>query len=314
MARLKSDRIIGTAPCWRRSRARASAPWLACGVAILMATIVVPAIALGLLLRAINRAPAERHPPRRPPGRWPKLPGSSSGGRRGARRPPWRLGGDEPPPVIRSSRMATRKPKVAPSCPSRRPDSRRGRHRGGGAGGSGRGAAARAAKAARRCRSTSSRSSRGSAGRRSPRSRRARPTPRSASCGRSPRVSGSRISDLMGEARTGLSVLRRGEAQLLRSADGRFDSRPLMPAAGIPQVEMYELRLAARSRHASEPHGPGTREIVVVLFGLDEDDGRKPQRRTRPRRRDGLRRQQAPRLRKLGGAEARCHNVIVYGR
>ena len=40
-----------------------------------------------------------------------------------------------------------------------------------------------------------------------------------------------------------------------------------MPAAGIPQIEMYELRLAARARHASEPHGPGTREIVVVLSG-----------------------------------------------
>ena len=40
-----------------------------------------------------------------------------------------------------------------------------------------------------------------------------------------------------------------------------------MPAAGIPQVEMYELRLAARSRHVSEAHGPGTRELVVVLSG-----------------------------------------------
>ena len=30
---------------------------------------------------------------------------------------------------------------------------------------------------------------------------------------------------------------------------------------------MYELRLAARARHASEPHGPGTRELVVVLSG-----------------------------------------------
>src|SRR6201986_1538324 len=65
------------------------------------------------------------------------------------------------------------------------------------------------------------------------------------------------FSDLIGESRASLSVLRRGEAQLLRSTDGRFDSRPLMPASGIPQVEMYELRLAARSRHASEPHGPG---------------------------------------------------------
>jgi transcriptional regulator with XRE-family HTH domain len=125
---------------------------------------------------------------------------------------------------------------------------------------------------------------------------------------------GIAFSDLMGETRTGLSILRRGEAQLLRSTDGRFDSRPLMPAAGIPQVEMYELRLAARSRHASEPHGPGTREIVVVLSGSmrmtvgshsDElgpgdavvFDANKPHVYENP-----------------GGAEARCHNVIVYGR
>jgi mannose-6-phosphate isomerase-like protein (cupin superfamily) len=31
---------------------------------------------------------------------------------------------------------------------------------------------------------------------------------------------------------------------------------------------MYELRLAARSRHTSEPHAPGTRELVVVLTGV----------------------------------------------
>jgi transcriptional regulator with XRE-family HTH domain len=122
------------------------------------------------------------------------------------------------------------------------------------------------------------------------------------------------ISDLIGESRTGLSVLRRGEAQLLRSADGKFDSRPLMPAAGIPQVEMYELRLAARSRHASEPHGPGTREIVVVLSGA--------MRMTVGSHSDELGPGDAivfdankPHVyENVGGAEARCHNVIVYGR
>jgi XRE family transcriptional regulator, regulator of sulfur utilization len=122
------------------------------------------------------------------------------------------------------------------------------------------------------------------------------------------------FSDLMGEARTGLSVLRRGEAQLLRSTDGKFESRPLMPAAGIPQVEMYELRLAARARHASEPHGPGTREILVVLSGAmrmtvgEHSDDLGPGDSVvfdanRPHVYENT-----------GGAEARCHNVIVYGR
>ena len=30
---------------------------------------------------------------------------------------------------------------------------------------------------------------------------------------------------------------------------------------------MYELTLAARSRHVSDPDGPGTKELVVVLSG-----------------------------------------------
>jgi transcriptional regulator with XRE-family HTH domain len=75
------------------------------------------------------------------------------------------------------------------------------------------------------------------------------------------------FSDLIGESRISLSVLRRDETQVLRSLDRKFESRPLMPPAGISQIEMYELHLAARARHASDPHGPGTRELVVVLSG-----------------------------------------------
>ena len=78
---------------------------------------------------------------------------------------------------------------------------------------------------------------------------------------------GIAFSDLTGESRLALSVLRRGESQLLRSLDRKFESRPLMPPAGVSQIEMYELSLAARARHASEPHGPGTKELVVVLSG-----------------------------------------------
>jgi XRE family transcriptional regulator, regulator of sulfur utilization len=125
---------------------------------------------------------------------------------------------------------------------------------------------------------------------------------------------GIAFADLIGESRTGLSVLRRGEAQLLRSVDGKFDSRPLMPAAGIPQIEMYELRLGARARHASEPHGPGTREIVVVLSGSmrmtvgDHSDDLAPGDSVvfdanKPHVYENT-----------GSSEARYHNVIVYGR
>jgi len=78
---------------------------------------------------------------------------------------------------------------------------------------------------------------------------------------------GVTFSDLIGEARLSLSVMRREDTQVLRSTDRKFESRPLVPAAGINEIEMYELSLAARSRHASDPHGPGTKELVVVLSG-----------------------------------------------
>ncbi len=125
---------------------------------------------------------------------------------------------------------------------------------------------------------------------------------------------GIAFSDLVGEPRAGLSVLRYGEGQLLRSAGGKFDSRPLMPGAGIPKIEMYELRFAARSRHASGPHGPGTQEILVVLSGVmrmivgEQSDELGPGDSVvfdanRPHIYDNP-----------GSSEARCHNVIVYAR
>ena len=125
---------------------------------------------------------------------------------------------------------------------------------------------------------------------------------------------GIAFADLIGETRAELSVLRRGDAQPLRSTDGKFESRPLMPASGIPQVEMYELRLAARARHVSEPHGPGTREIVVVLSGAmkmtvgDHSDELGPGDSVvfdanKPHVYENS-----------GGSESRYHNVIIYGR
>lgn len=75
------------------------------------------------------------------------------------------------------------------------------------------------------------------------------------------------FSELIGARGQGVSVLRRSDAQVLRSADGKMESRPLSPAGSNPWVELYELRLAARAVHVSDPHAPGTREIVVVLSG-----------------------------------------------
>jgi transcriptional regulator with XRE-family HTH domain len=75
------------------------------------------------------------------------------------------------------------------------------------------------------------------------------------------------FAELIGEARGGVGVLRRADTQVLRSGDGKMESRPLTPAGAAPWAEVYELKLAARSTHASEPHAPGTREIVIVLAG-----------------------------------------------
>lgn len=122
------------------------------------------------------------------------------------------------------------------------------------------------------------------------------------------------FSELIGQPRGGALVLRREDAQVLRSADGRFESRPLAPAGASPLVEIYELRLAARATHRSEPHATGTQEMLVVLSGQlrmhvgDEVhelaagdtiafDADRPHAYENP-----------------GGSEARYHNVIVYGR
>lgn len=74
---------------------------------------------------------------------------------------------------------------------------------------------------------------------------------------------------LLGEATVErVRTLRKGDAQVLRSADGRMESRPLMPAGASPQVECYELRLAPRGVAPSEAHAKGTAECLIVLTGI----------------------------------------------
>ncbi|MBI4955975.1 MAG: helix-turn-helix transcriptional regulator [Myxococcales bacterium] len=75
------------------------------------------------------------------------------------------------------------------------------------------------------------------------------------------------FAELIGEQVSSTAVLRRADVRVLRSLDGKLESRPLTPAGTSPAVELYELRLAPRSLHASEPHAAGTTEVVVVLTG-----------------------------------------------
>jgi XRE family transcriptional regulator, regulator of sulfur utilization len=122
------------------------------------------------------------------------------------------------------------------------------------------------------------------------------------------------IADLIGAPRSGVVVLRRGEAQILRSADGKLESRALTPAGASPLVELYELRLAARATHMSESHAPGTHETLVVLSGqlrmhVAETNFELGAGDSIAFAADGPHSYENP-----GGSEARYHNIIIYER
>jgi transcriptional regulator with XRE-family HTH domain len=122
------------------------------------------------------------------------------------------------------------------------------------------------------------------------------------------------FSELIGESRDSVSLLRRNEAQVLKSADGKMESRPLARSGAGPGVEVYELRVTAHGAHESEPHAPGTRELVVVLQGsLKMSVGEETYLLGLG---DSLvfAADQPHVYENPGGSEARCHNVIVYRR
>jgi transcriptional regulator with XRE-family HTH domain len=68
----------------------------------------------------------------------------------------------------------------------------------------------------------------------------------------------------------GTTVLRRDQAKVLTSGDGKFTSRALFPFDGERRVEFYELRLAPNHRENAEAHAPGTRENLIVAQGTVE--------------------------------------------
>jgi transcriptional regulator with XRE-family HTH domain len=122
------------------------------------------------------------------------------------------------------------------------------------------------------------------------------------------------FAELIGAPRSGAVVLRRADSQILRSSDGKFESRPLAPAGASPLVELYELRLSARSTHRSEPHAPGTHEMIVVLSGglrmhVDDETYELGAGDSIAFAADRPHSYENP-----AGSEARYHNVIVYER
>jgi transcriptional regulator with XRE-family HTH domain len=75
---------------------------------------------------------------------------------------------------------------------------------------------------------------------------------------------------LAAETTSGTAVLRREEAKLLSSSDGRFTSRALFPFDSERRVEFYELRLAPNHHEDAEAHAPGTKENLIVTRGTAE--------------------------------------------
>jgi transcriptional regulator with XRE-family HTH domain len=122
------------------------------------------------------------------------------------------------------------------------------------------------------------------------------------------------FAELIGENRGSVSLLRRGEAQVLKSVDGKMESRPLSQSGVGPGVEVYELRLVPHGAHAAEAHAPGTRELVTVVQGsLKMRVGEETyllalgDSLVFPADQDHV-------YENPGGSEARVHNVIVYRR
>ena len=122
------------------------------------------------------------------------------------------------------------------------------------------------------------------------------------------------FSDLLGSNAQNTAILRRSDAQILRSTDGKMESRPLTPAGSCPWVEAYELRLNARSTQSSDPHATGTREVVTVLTGqlrvrLDQEA-----HDLGPGDSISFLADQAHVYENPGSTELRCHDIIIYTR
>jgi XRE family transcriptional regulator, regulator of sulfur utilization len=122
------------------------------------------------------------------------------------------------------------------------------------------------------------------------------------------------FSELIGGQTQEVSVLRRTDTQVLRSADGKMESRPLSPAGSNPWVELYELRLAARASHASDAHAPGTREIIVVLSGALNLRLSAGAHELGPGDSVSFRADEPHAYENPGTSEARYHNLIIYAR
>jgi transcriptional regulator with XRE-family HTH domain len=120
------------------------------------------------------------------------------------------------------------------------------------------------------------------------------------------------FSELLGDAGPSVNLLRRSDAQVLRSSDGRLESRPVTPAGFSRELEVYELRLAGRSSHAAEGHAPGTKELIIVLAGLLRMHVGNDKFELGPGDSLAFPADRPHVYENPGGGEARYHNVVIY--
>jgi XRE family transcriptional regulator, regulator of sulfur utilization len=122
------------------------------------------------------------------------------------------------------------------------------------------------------------------------------------------------FAELLGETAPSVNLLRRGDSQVLRSADGRMESRPASPAGFSRYLEVYELRLAARSTHQSEAHAAGTQELIIVLSGSLRMHVGNDRYDLGPGDSLGFPADRPHAYENPGAGEARYHNTIIYPR
>jgi transcriptional regulator with XRE-family HTH domain len=121
------------------------------------------------------------------------------------------------------------------------------------------------------------------------------------------------FSELLGDSGPSINLLRRTDAQVLRSSDGRLESRPVTPAGFSRELEMYELRLSGRSVHVAEAHAPGTREVIVVLSGVLRMHVGNDKYELGPGDSLAFPADRPHTYENPGGGEARYHNIVLYG-
>jgi XRE family transcriptional regulator, regulator of sulfur utilization len=122
------------------------------------------------------------------------------------------------------------------------------------------------------------------------------------------------FSDLFGDAGGQVMVQRRTESPVVHSRDGKLESRLVSPPGGAIGIELFELRLAAHSKHSSEAHRSGTREVVAVLSGALRIEVGEAVYEAGAGDAIAFAADRAHAYVNPGQGEARYHDLIIYGR